>query len=252
MISIKNVTFKVEKKVIVNDVTCEIPKGKITTIIGPNGCGKSSLIKSIAGINKITKGEIIVDGKNRFDYGRKEFAKKVAFMLQFNSALEGMTVYDLVTYGRYPYKKRFKSLDSTDYDKIDWAIEVTNLNNYKERDISTLSGGEKQRVWLAMCLAQEPEVLILDEPTNHLDIKYQYSFLKLIEHLNETLKLTVVLVLHDIDQAARFSEYLIIMKKGVIYQTGTPEECITSENLKKVYEVEANVKKDEHIYIRIN
>ncbi len=251
MIEVNNVYFGFGETLILKDLSCDFPKGKITTIIGPNGCGKSTLIKCISDIYKYKQGIITVDGVNRKDISRKDFARKVAFLMQFGSTISGMSVKDIVMYGRYPYKERFKSFKQEDYDIVEECLNKTDLTVLQDRDIITLSGGEKQRVWLAMCLAQKPEIIILDEPTNHLDLKYQYSFLKMIKKINIEDDITCIIVMHDINQASQFSDKIMIMNEGRIIHQGPPQECITKEIISEIYQVSAQIKKDNHTYIRI-
>lgn len=243
MISIKNLSICYEEKKVLDDVSVDIKSEKITTIIGPNGCGKSTLIKAIAGIFDKSSDCIQIAGKKRCDYKRKEFSKKVAFLMQFSEIPQGMSVYDLVTFGRLPYKAKFKPLTSVDYEYIDWALKKTNAYQFKDCLVSTLSGGERQRVFLSLALAQKTEIIILDEPTNHLDMKYQYELLQLIKELNLAEKITIVCVLHDVNHALRYSDEVIVMKSGKVIVTGSPEECITKEIIHDVYDVRCTVEK---------
>lgn len=237
MITVNNLTVSYDDRKILNNVDATFLKEKITTIIGPNGCGKSTLIKALAGLFENANQNIHIDGKGRNNYSKKEFARKVSFLMQFSSVPDGMNVYDLVTFGRMPYKKRFKSLTTEDYEYINWALKKTNTYQFKDKLVSQLSGGEKQRVFLALALAQKTEIIILDEPTNHLDMKYQYELLELIKELNIEEKITVICVLHDVNQAYRYSDNVIVMKDGNVVTHGKPEDCITKEIIHKVYDV---------------
>lgn len=241
MINLKSVSLSINEKMILNDVTTHIPKGKFTTIIGPNGCGKSTMIKSIVGLLKY-QGEITINGKNTTAFTRKQFAQKVATLMQVQSVPIGVTVKELVAYGRHPYKKSFRPLDETDYKVIQESMEKANIVPLKDRMISTLSGGERQRVWLAMALCQEPEILILDEPTNHLDLKYKYELLALVSNLNKKSNITVLCVMHDIQLATKFSDHIIVLKEGRVIKEGTPRECFTKELMHTVYDVRAKIK----------
>ena len=243
MIEIKDLTVKYGVKTAVDNVSLEIEQGKITTIIGPNGCGKSTLIKAISGLFKESRTEIVVDGKRRNAYERKEFARKVSFLMQFTVVPPGMTVYDLVCFGRLPYLKMFQSMNANDYEYVEWAMHKTNVYEFKDTLVSQLSGGERQRVFLALALAQKTEVLILDEPTNHLDLKYQHELLSLIQTLNREENLTIVCVLHDVNQAMRYSDEIFVMKNGEIVIHGTPQKCITKEIMHDVYDVNCIIDK---------
>lgn len=240
MIKVENLCFKIKGKSILKNVTTEIQKGKFTTIIGPNGCGKSTLIKSVVGHNKYS-GNVEVDNMNRKDYTRKDFAKKVATLMQVQCIPIGMTVRELVAQGRHPYRSVFSALTTKDIEVIEWAMKITEVDILQDRYLETLSGGERQRVWLAMTLCQEPEILILDEPTNHLDLKYQYNLLKLVSKLNKEENITVVCVLHDITLAAKFSDEIIVLKSGELVAQGTPKECFTKELMHNVYDINANI-----------
>jgi ABC-type cobalamin/Fe3+-siderophores transport systems, ATPase components len=237
MIEINNLTIKYGPKTAVNNVSIAIKRGKVTTIIGPNGCGKSTLIKAISGLFKESRADIIVDGKRRDTYERKGFARKVSFLMQFTDVPPGMTVYELVCFGRLPYLKMFQSMSSEDYQYVEWAMHKTSIYQFKDTLVNQLSGGERQRVFLALALAQKTEVLILDEPTNHLDLKYQHELLSLIQTLNKEEKLTIVCVLHDVNQAMRYSDEILVMQNGEIVVHGEPQKCITKEIMHEVYDV---------------
>lgn len=243
MIEIKNLTIRYGTNVAVDNVSLNIKKGKITTIIGPNGCGKSTLIKAVSGLFKEARSGIVVDHKQRDGYERKEFSRKVSFLMQFSEVPAGMSVYELVSFGRLPHLKMFQSMNAKDHDYVNWALHKTNTYEFKDKMVSQLSGGERQRVFLALALAQKTEVLILDEPTNHLDMKYQHELLSLIQDLNKEEQLTIVCVLHDVNQAMRYSDEIFVMKKGKVVVNGTPQECITKEIMHEVYDVNCSIDK---------
>lgn len=237
MIDIKQLNISYGTYNVVNNLSLHIQKGKVTTIIGPNGCGKSTVIKAIAGLFQNVKENIVVDGKKRSDYQRKEFSKKVSFLMQFSEVPAGVTVNELVLFGRLPHKQKWKQYNLYDYERVEWAMKKTNVYNLRNKFVSNLSGGERQRVFLALALAQETEILILDEPTNHLDLKYQHNLLELIKDLNKQEKMTIICVLHDINQALRYSDEIIIMKDGKIVAQGEPKSCITKEVMHQVYDI---------------
>ena len=252
MIEIENLSVSYGDVLAVNDVSLTIQKGKVTTIIGPNGCGKSTLIKAISGLFKEYQDCIKVDGKCRKDYHRKEFAKKVSFLMQFSEVPEGMSVRDLVAFGRLPYHHMFERLNDEDYRIVDWAMQKTRVYEFKDKFIHQLSGGERQRVFVALALAQKTEVLILDEPTNHLDIKYQHELLELICKLNLEEELTIVCVLHDVNHALRYSDEIYVMKRGDIVIHGKPQTCITKEIMHDVYDVHCRIEKiGEHLSVHV-
>lgn len=229
------------------NVSTIIPKGKITTIIGPNGCGKSTLLSVMARNHIPQSGQAKLENKDLVNYKPKEFAKKFAIVYQQNEIPQDLTIEKLVSYGRMPYRSVFKKNDVEDDEAVSWALECTNLTSKRHKDLSALSGGERQRVWIAMALAQKSEMLCLDEPTTYLDIYYQIELLELVKLLNEQYSLTIVMVLHDINQAIRYSDHIILMNAGMIVAEGTPKEVITKSSIKEVYGVEAIFNEDEKL-----
>lgn len=224
---------------VIDGLQVTIPEKKITTIIGPNGCGKSTLLKAISRLLKTKKGTVYLDGKEIHSLPTKEIAKKMAILPQTAEAPAGLTVFELVSYGRYPHKKGMGTLKKEDIDQIMWALEVTGLSQFKDRPLDALSGGQRQRAWIAMSLAQDTEILVLDEPTTYLDLAHQLDVLILLKELNEKEGRTIVMVLHDLNHASRFSDYMIAMKDGKIVTEGPPETVMTSENLERVFEIKA-------------
>ncbi|KAA0966893.1 ABC transporter ATP-binding protein [Sporosarcina sp. ANT_H38] len=243
---IKDITFSYDKKVnTLHSVNSTIDSGKVTTIIGPNGCGKSTLLSVMANNNHPQSGRVLLEGKSLADFKPKELAKKLAVVHQQNNAPHDMTVEKLTSYGRIPYKSLFTSATEEDQQAIEWALACTNLTDKRKVPIDELSGGQMQRVWIAMALAQKTPFLLLDEPTTYLDIYYQYELLELIKGLNRTHGMSIVMVLHDINQAIRYSDTIIAMKEGKIVAKGTPSEVITVQTVKEIYGVDVVVKNDE-------
>ena len=230
-----------------NGVTTAIPKGKITTIIGPNGCGKSTLLSVMSRNNRPLEGQARLENRDLVEYKPKEFAKKFAIVYQQNDRPQDLTVEKLVMFGRMPYSSLLKKKTQEDDEAVTWALACTNLLEKRENDLCALSGGERQRVWIAMALAQKSEMLCLDEPTTYLDIYYQLELLELVKELNDKHRLTIVMVLHDINQAIRYSNHVILMKSGQIVAEGTPREVITKEVIKDVYGVNAVFHEDEQL-----
>lgn len=243
-ISTKNLSISYGNIDIVKDLNLNIPKGKITTIIGANGCGKSTVLKTIARILQPKSGAIYVNGKDIQGQSSKEIAKVMAVLPQTPQAPKGLTVDELVAYGRFPHQSGFGKLQKEDREVIDWALEVTGIKEYKNRPIEALSGGQRQRVWIAMALAQETEILLLDEPTTYLDLAHQLEILKLLQDLNKKQKRTIVMVIHELNNAARFADYMVGVKKGKIVCHGSAEEVMTKENLKEIFNIDAEVVKD--------
>ncbi|MGG3800722.1 ABC transporter ATP-binding protein [Metabacillus fastidiosus] len=232
------------ERLIVKGLSAQIPDKKITTIIGPNGCGKSTLLKAITRILPHQSGEIILDGANILKENTKILAKKMAILPQTPESSSGLTVGELVSYGRFPYQKGFGRLTKQDYEVIDWALEVTGTKDFKFRSVDALSGGQRQRVWIAMALAQETEMIFLDEPTTYLDMAHQLEVLELLQKLNIEQERTIVMVLHDLNQAARFADYIIALKNGEIVKAGNCEEVINHNVLKEVFHIDAEIGRD--------
>ncbi|MEC2072673.1 ABC transporter ATP-binding protein [Alkalihalophilus marmarensis] len=232
------------ENVIVKNLSINIPDGKITTIIGPNGCGKSTLLKAITRVISSQSGNVILDGESIFTRDTKALAKQMATLPQTPESASGLTVAELVSYGRFPYQKGFGRLSKRDIEVIDWALSVTGTLDYKYRSVDALSGGQRQRVWIAMALAQETEIIFLDEPTTYLDMAHQLEVLELLQRLNEEEGRTIVMVLHDLNQAARFADHIIALKDGDIIQSGTSEEVIKNNVLKQVFGIDAVIGRD--------
>ena len=244
---IENLTAGYEKATIFQDLNVSIPKGKVTTIIGPNGCGKSTLLKTIGRILKKEHGDIYLQEQNMQSMSTKEIAQKLAILSQSPSAPFQLKVEELISYGRYPHRKNVNRLSKKDQEMIEWAMEVTQTTEFRNRELAQLSGGQRQRVWLAMALAQETDILLLDEPTTYLDMAHQLEVLHIVRDLNEKHGCTIVMVLHDINHAARFSHELIAMRSGKIIQCGSPIEIITPSVLKEVFQIEAKILHDEEL-----
>jgi iron complex transport system ATP-binding protein len=226
-------------------IQATIAEGKITTIIGPNGCGKSTLLGVMSGLHHPHSGRVLIDGKAVHRYSARELARKLAVVHQQNSAPADITVERLVGYGRIPHRSWFGGNGEEDREAIEWALACANLTEKRDAVVEKLSGGERQRVWLAMALAQKTPMLFLDEPTTFLDMYYQLEILELVRRLNHEYKLTIVMVLHDINQAMRYSDSIIAMKDGAIVAHGLPQEVITVERVKEIYGVHAIVGKEE-------
>ncbi|PAQ16443.1 iron-enterobactin transporter ATP-binding protein [Bacillaceae bacterium SAOS 7] len=232
------------ERLIVKDLSVEIPDKKITTIIGSNGCGKSTLLKAITRIISHQSGTVILDGENIAKENTKILAKKMAILPQMQESASGLTVGELISYGRFPYQKGFGRLTKKDYEVIDWALEVTGTTEFKFRPVDALSGGQRQRVWIAMALAQETEIIFLDEPTTYLDMAHQLEVLELLQKLNLEQERTIIMVLHDLNQAARFADYMIALKNGGIVKAGSCEEVMKRDVLQKVFNIDAEIGRD--------
>jgi len=229
---------------IVKNINIEVNKSEIVTIIGPNGSGKSTIIKALSRFLKPREGQVFFENENIYKLNTRIVAQKMAVLPQVKNVPTDFTVEALVSFGRFPHLNFGKRLKKEDYDIIDWAIERTGLKDFRYRYLNMLSGGERQRAWIAMCLAQKPEILILDEPTTFLDISYQLDVLDLVQELNETLGLTIVMVLHDINHAARYSHKIYAIKEGKVHSQGRPQEIVNKEFLKEVFCIDADVFQD--------
>lgn len=246
MLEVNALNLSVEQKKIIQEVNFSLEKGEFVALIGPNGSGKSSVIKVISRIITKHTGQVVLMGKLHEKYKAKEFAKKIATMFQHNQAPEGLTVYDIIAYGRTPHKSMFSSLTSEDHEVIEKYICAAGLTSLKDKKLDNLSGGELQRVYLIACLVQEPAILILDEPTNHLDILHQYRLLSLIKEQSVTNNISVICVIHDINQAIKYADRLLIMKDGCLRYNGHAKDIITEELIMEIYGINSKVYKDEN------
>lgn len=245
-INIKKLKVGYDKKIIIEELNLSLEKGKITSIIGSNGCGKSTLLKSIGRILKKENGEIFILDKNMNDMKSKEIAEKLAILSQNPTAPSQLKVEELVSYGRYPHRTNVSKLSNEDKQKIEWALKVTNTFEFRNRELSDLSGGQRQRVWLAMALAQETDILLLDEPTTFLDMSHQLEVLNIVKNLNDKHGCTVVMVLHDINHAAKYSDFIVAMKDGKILYKNTPDLIMKKEVLKDIYNINAELITNEN------
>ncbi|MDF2541599.1 MAG: transporter related protein [Herbinix sp.] len=244
-ISVKNLSVAYEDNLIIENMNLSIPKGEINIIIGANGCGKSTLLKTIARVIKPKNGDIFVNDKNMKLLKEKQIATKVAFLPQGPVCPNGITVKELVAFGRFPHQKLIGGLTNYDKNVIDWAIEETGLTKFADRGVENLSGGQRQRAWIAMTLAQETEIIMLDEPTTYLDMSYQLEILQVLEKLNKEKRITLIMVLHELNNACRFASNIIGLKTGKVICQGSPMEAITKENLKEIYGIEGKLQLSE-------
>ncbi len=243
---IKNITFKYDESVILDKIAFSIKKGSFITIIGPNGSGKSTLLKLMTANLMPDSGEMVLWDKALKAYSTKDLARNVAVVPQESNIQYDFTVYDIVLMGRYPHIKRFEREDPEDHDKVKIALLRTNTWHLKDRSINEISGGERQRVIIAKALAQETKVIILDEPTSSLDIHHQLEILDLLKELNEETGVTIIMVLHDINLAARYSQEVVLLHLGNLITIGATEEVITVENLQRAYDIEMIVERNSY------
>ena len=249
-IIVKDVSFSYGKNQILKGASLEIPKGKITTILGANGCGKSTLFSLMTKNLIPDRGRIFLGKKNISNLRLNEFALKAAIVHQYNTTADDMTVERLVSFGRTPHLGLMGIQGDEDEKYVEWAMEVTNITEYRDREISRLSGGQRQRVWIAMALAQGTEILFLDEPTTYLDIRYQIEILELVRKLNREYGMTIIMVLHEINQAIYFSDRIIGLCQGKVLIQGKPDEVITSESIRELYGIDLKVTEiDGHKFV---
>lgn len=228
------VTLAYDQRVISRDLSAEIPDGSFTVIVGPNACGKSTLLRAFARLLKPGAGSVVLDGKAIDRYKPKEVARAIGLLPQTSVAPEGITVADLVARGRYPHQNLIRQWSATDEAALWAAMEATSVESLAARQLDELSGGQRQRVWVAMALAQQTPILLLDEPTTYLDIAHQIDLLDLFANLHRAGN-TIVAVLHDLNHAARYASHLIVMKEGEIVTTGAPRDVVTAELVDDVF-----------------
>ena len=246
-ILVKGVSISYDGIEALNNVTIEFMEGKVTSVVGPNGAGKTTLLRCICNILKPKIGTVLLDGSEVSKLSLKEIARKIGYVPQIHSSHVPLTVFEVVLLGRRPYVNW--SLSERDL-KIAWSsLEKVGAKHLANRFFDELSGGERQKVLIARALAQEPEVLLLDEPTSNLDLKHQLEILGLIKNLAEKHNLTVVMAMHDLNLASRFSDYIVMLKNGRIFATGTPSQVLTAENIREVYGVEVKVLDTPHLFI---
>ncbi|ANY67090.1 iron-dicitrate transporter ATP-binding subunit [Paenibacillus sp. BIHB 4019] len=239
-----NLDIAYDERLIVQDLNIAIPQGKITALVGSNGSGKSTILKTMARLMNPSAGSVLLDGKSIHKQATKEVAKQLAILPQNPTAPDGLTVSELVSYGRFPYQKGFGSVSKDDRKIIQWAIEATGMVDFADRPVDQLSGGQRQRAWIAMSLAQETDILFLDEPTTFLDMAHQLEVLHLLEKLNEVNNRTVVMVVHDLNHASRYAHHMIAIKKGSVVGEGSPQQVMTPEILREVFNIEADIMPD--------
>lgn len=244
ILSVKDAETTYENHPVFRHLDLDIKEGTITTIIGPNGCGKSTLLKTMGRILKMKSGKIFLQQQELSKIPTKEIAKHLALLPQNPIAPQELKVEELISYGRYPHRKNVNKFTKDDKATLQWAMEMTNTLSFRDRPLGSLSGGQRQKVWIAMALAQDTSILLLDEPTTYLDMAHQLEVLEIVETLNRKHGCTIVMVLHDINHAARFSDEIVAMREGEIIASGKPADIISENVLKQVFHIEARVMTD--------
>ncbi|MFC7224258.1 ABC transporter ATP-binding protein [Halalkalicoccus sp. GCM10025322] len=226
---------------VIDGESLAVRPGAVTALVGPNGSGKSTLLKGLANQLSPDSGSVLLDGRDVQSLGTKELARKLGLLSQENVSPGSISVEELVRHGRYPHRGFFEGVSEEDECAVRDAISLAGVEHLRDREVSSLSGGQRQLVWIAMVLAQDTDVLLLDEPTTFLDLHHQLEVMEIVRTLREERKITVVLVLHDVEQAARYADYVLALEGGTIHARGTPEEVVTEEMLAEVFRVEATV-----------
>ncbi|MBB2924627.1 ABC transporter ATP-binding protein [Cellulomonas cellasea] len=239
----ERVTLAYDRTDVVHDLSVTIPRASFTVIIGPNGCGKSTLLRALARTLRPRTGEVLLDGEPLTRLRSRDVARRLALLPQSPLAPEAITVGDLVARGRYPHQGLLRQWSTADAVAVADAMHATEVTELRDRLVSTLSGGQRQRVWLAMALAQQTDLLLLDEPTTFLDIAHQFEVMDLCARLHEEGR-TLVAVLHDLNQAARYATHLVAMKDGRVVAEGTPAEVVTPERIAEIFDLACRVVED--------
>lgn len=227
--------------VAVTDMDIHVQKGMVTSIIGPNGSGKSTVLKGLTRLLGYKSGAVYLDDRDLKEFSTKELARRIGVLPQIHSAPPDFQVKELVGYGRMPYQKWYERNSDEDKRIIDWAMKSTGVWHLREKSINECSGGEKQRVWIATVLTQQPEILFLDEPTTYLDVSHQLETMKLVKKLNRENGIGVVMVLHDLSHAMEVSDWIVVIKDGKKYGEGAPKDIITPKMMKEVYDVDCDI-----------
>ncbi|KWW20766.1 iron ABC transporter ATP-binding protein [Peribacillus simplex] len=239
MVEVRNLFKKYHNKTVVEDVSLEIKKGKITSFIGPNGAGKSTVLSMISRLITRDSGEVLIDGKDMGTFTSKELAKKIAILKQANHINIRLTIRELVAFGRFPYSQG--KLTKEDWKYVDEAIEYMELADMQEKYLDQLSGGQQQRAFIAMVIAQNTEYVLLDEPLNNLDMKHSVQIMKVLRRLADELGKTVIIVIHDINFASCYSDYIVALKDGKVAHNGPTEQVINSDVLKEIYDMDIEI-----------
>ncbi len=239
MIEVKNITKIYGNKKVVEDVSLKIHEGKITSFIGPNGAGKSTLLSIISRLIKRDSGEVLIDGKEILQWDNKELAKKISILKQSNNINIKLTIRELVSFGRFPYSQG--NLGKEDLEHIDRAIEYMKLKDIENKYLDELSGGQRQRAYIAMVIAQNSDYILLDEPLNNLDMKHSVEIMKILRNLVDELGKTVIIVIHDINFASCYSDYIVALKDGKVVKDGLAKETIQKHELENIYEIKFNI-----------
>jgi len=243
-LSTRKLTLAYDGNVIIQGLDLAIPQGQITTLVGPNGCGKSTLLRGLARLLKPRGGTVYLEGDAIAHLPTKELAKRLGILPQSPTAPEGLTVRELVAQGRYPHQNWLQQWSKEDELKVEEAIATTHLHEFANRPLDTLSGGQRQRAWIAMALAQDTDMLLLDEPTTYLDLAHQIEVLDLLHDLHTQQGKTIIMVLHDLNQACRYADQIIALRSGVVYAQGQPQQVMTETLVREVFGLDSRIIRD--------
>jgi len=243
-LSTRKLTLAYDGNVIIQGLDLAIPQGQITTLVGPNGCGKSTLLRGLARLLKPRGGTVYLEGDAIAHLPTKKFAKRLGILPQSPTAPEGLTVRELVAQGRYPHQNWLQQWSKEDELKVEEAIATTHLHEFANRPLDTLSGGQRQRAWIAMALAQDTDMLLLDEPTTYLDLAHQIEVLDLLHDLHTQQGKTIIMVLHDLNQACRYADQISALRSGVVYAQGQPQQVMTETLVREVFGLDSRIIRD--------
>lgn len=242
MLRTESITYEHDlTKFQLDNISINIKQGEIVSLIGPNGSGKSTLLRIISRLLKPNSGAVYLGEENILEMKSNDVAKTLTMLPQMNSHQLDLTVRELVEFGRHPHSGKKMKLSKEDVEIVEWALNVTGLKSMEQRLLPSMSGGERQRAWIAMTVAQHPKVLLLDEPTTYLDIAHQLEVMELVRELNEKYNMTVIMVLHDINQAAQYSDRLVVLKRGKLCYDGLPHCVLCKEMFESIFEIEADI-----------
>jgi len=237
-------TLAYDETVVIRNLTIDVPEGGVTSVVGPNGCGKSTLLRSLARLMRPRGGVVYLDGVAISKLPTREVARHLGILPQSPAAPEGLTVRELAAQGRFPHQGWLRQWSRADELAVEGALQTTGVLELADRPLDTLSGGQRQRAWISMALAQETKTLLLDEPTTFLDMAHQLEVLQLLDRLNREEGRTILMVLHDLNNAARYSHQIVALSDGRIYDAGPPDKVVTPDLLREVFGVEADVVPD--------
>ncbi len=241
IIGTQKLSFCFQHDLVLKSISVDIHAGEVASIIGPNGSGKSTLLRCLAGLYPVKKGEVTIDGKSINGFSRRQIARTIAFLPQIQESVTGLSVGHLVALGRSPYQNTGWLLSRKDQEKVHWAMDYLRISHLQEIPLNAISGGERQRAWIAMILAQDTPLILLDEPSTYLDMKYQWELLEIMQDLKQDFHKTIIAVFHDLNHALEVSDNVLLLKDGEMYSYGSPREVITERALYDVFDTKVRI-----------